>query len=71
MPGWNHVEPAVFTALRYLGITDAHSVAVEYDEFGDERLQQSLREAEAGVDRLAATLQQRKTGHPTPTQGRE
>ncbi len=56
MAGWNHVEPAVFTALRYLGITDAHSVAVEYDEFGDERLQQSLREAEAGVDEVAASI---------------
>lgn len=56
MHGKNHVEPSVFTALSYLGITEQHSIAVEYDEFADERLSQSLADAEAATDRLAALL---------------
>lgn len=52
----NHVEPAVRTAFGYIGITDVRSVAVEYDEFGGERLAASLQEAEAAVDALVDTL---------------
>ena len=52
----NHVEPAVRTAFAYLGITDTYSVAAEYDEFGGERLAQSLARAEAEAERLAAQL---------------
>lgn len=54
MAGKNHVEPAIFTALDYLGITGVHSIAVEYDEFADARLAQSLVAAEKAVDALAA-----------------
>ncbi|PAX17811.1 NAD(P)H dehydrogenase [Vandammella animalimorsus] len=56
MQGKNHVEASLFTALAYLGITEHHSIAVEYDEYADERLTQSLRDAEAAVDALAARL---------------
>lgn len=49
----NHVEAAVKTAFAYIGITHTESVAVEYDEFADGRLAQSLRRAEEAVDRLA------------------
>lgn len=52
----NHVEGGVATPLQYLGIEHAASVAVEYDEFGDERLAQSLRIAEAEVDRWVEVL---------------
>jgi FMN-dependent NADH-azoreductase len=52
----NHVEPAVRTAFGYIGITDVRSIAVEYDEFGGERLAASLREAEAAVDELVDAL---------------
>jgi FMN-dependent NADH-azoreductase len=52
----NHVEPSVRTAFGYIGITDVHSVAVEYDEFADERLRDSIATAEAAVDTLAAQL---------------
>lgn len=48
----NHVEPSVLTPLRYLGIEQAHAVAIEYDEFGDERLRASIARAEAEVDAL-------------------
>lgn len=52
----NHVEPHVRTAFGYIGITDLRSVAIEYDEFADERLAQSIAEAEAGVDALVDRL---------------
>lgn len=48
----NHVEPAVRTAFGYIGITQVETVAIEYDEFGDDRLQRSIAEAEEQVDRL-------------------
>lgn len=54
----NHVEPAVFTAFGYLGITRTHSVAVEADEFGGERLAASIEASEAAVDRLVDELSQ-------------
>lgn len=52
----NHVEPSIRTAFGYIGITQVHSVAVEYDEFADARLQGSLEQAEAQIDALAASL---------------
>ena len=52
----NHVEPAVRTPMGYIGIDWAGSVAAEYDEFGGERLQRSLVEAEAAVDALVREL---------------
>jgi len=52
----NHVEPSIRTALGYIGITDLHAVAAEYDEFGGERLARSLRDAEISVDRLVDRL---------------
>ncbi|MFD0320630.1 MULTISPECIES: FMN-dependent NADH-azoreductase [Lysobacter] len=52
----NHVEPGVLTPMRYLGITQSHSVAIEYDEFGGERLQASIERAEGEVDALVGRL---------------
>jgi len=52
----NHVEDGIRTAFAYIGITDVHGVAVEYDEFGGEALARSLADAEAEVDRLADRL---------------
>lgn len=52
----NHVEPSIRTAFGYIGITRVHDVAVEYDEFGGQRLIDSLRDAEAAVDTLACRL---------------
>src|SRR5687768_955704 len=37
----NHVEIGVLTPLRYIGIDTVDCVAIEYDEFADERLQVS------------------------------
>lgn len=50
------VVPSLAKPLGYLGITDLHAVAVEYDEFADERLAASLRAAEASVDALAERI---------------
>lgn len=52
----NHVEPSIRTAFAYIGISDVHSVAAEYDEFADDRLKASVSAAELAVDALAAQL---------------
>ena len=52
----NHVEPGVQTPFAYIGITQMHSIAVEYDEFADDRLQTSLASAEQSIDALVASL---------------
>lgn len=67
----NHVEPHLRTAFGYIGITDLRSVAIEYDEFADDRLARSIAEAEAEVDALADTLltERPSSGHPLPTRG--
>lgn len=52
----NYVEASVRTAFRYLGITDFTSVAAEYDEFADDRLQASLARAEVSIDALVERL---------------
>lgn len=52
----NHAEASVRSAFGYIGITQIFEAAVEYDEFGGERLAESLRRAEATVDRLVDRL---------------
>ncbi len=52
----NHVEASVATAMRYIGIDRLDSIAIEYDEFADERLQRSILAAEARVDALVDRL---------------
>ncbi len=52
----NHVEAGVTTALRYIGIDTVDRVAIEYDEFADERLHASIAAAEAQVDALVVQL---------------
>ncbi|MGK6322930.1 FMN-dependent NADH-azoreductase [Sphingomonas sp. DT-51] len=52
----NLVESGLTVPLGYLGLTEAHGIAVEYDEFGDERLAASLAAAEMAVDQLADAL---------------
>ena len=52
----NHVEGGVRTPFHYLGITESDSIAIEYDEFADARLQQSIAQAEADLDSLVDRL---------------
>lgn len=55
----NHVESSVRTAFAYIGITDVHEAAIEYDEFADHRLADSIRQAEEVVDGLVSMLERR------------
>jgi FMN-dependent NADH-azoreductase len=52
----NHVEASVMTPLRYIGIDAVDRVAIEYDEFADERLDASIAGAEAALDALVRRL---------------
>jgi FMN-dependent NADH-azoreductase len=54
----NHVEPSVRSAFAYIGIHDVSMVAVEYDEFADDRLRTSIRHAEQRIDSLVESLMQ-------------
>lgn len=55
---WEHLEPHVRTCARYLGVAtgDVHHVAIEYQEFGDERHRASLEDALAAAKALAVRL---------------
>ena len=52
----NHLDGALQTALKLLGLTDWHSVAIEWDEYGGPALAQSVARAMADVDTLVAQL---------------
>jgi FMN-dependent NADH-azoreductase len=54
----NHVEAGVRDVFGYLGVTDFHSTAIEYDEFADDRLRSSIAAAEQAVDDLVDRLLQ-------------
>lgn len=55
---WEHLVPHVRTCARYLGVagSDVHHVAIEYQEFGDERHAASLRHALVEARALASRL---------------
>jgi FMN-dependent NADH-azoreductase len=42
--------------LAYIGIGELHSIAVEYDEFGDERLAASIAAAETEIASLVKRM---------------
>lgn len=56
--GWNSLDPHIATCARYLGVAEGaiDTIAVEYQEFGDERHRQSLAEATAEVRAVAARV---------------
>lgn len=55
---WEHLEPHVRTCAHYLGVAahDLHHVAIEYQEFADERHRDSLRDALEAAKALASEL---------------
>ena len=55
---WEHLEPHVRTCAHYLGVSggDVQHVAVEYQEFGDERHRASLESALSQAKALAGQL---------------
>lgn len=54
----NLVERGLSVPMGYIGLTQTHSIAIEYDEFGDERLRASISAAETAVDNLVEELVQ-------------
>ncbi len=52
----NHLVPHIRTLSKYLGVTEIHEIASEYQEFADHRHQQSLQMAESKVAELAVVL---------------
>lgn len=52
----NLVEAGLTVPLSYIGIRDSETVAIEYDEFADQRLSASIAQAEATVDHLVERL---------------
>jgi FMN-dependent NADH-azoreductase len=52
----NLVERGVTVPMAYLGLSEADTIAIEYDEFADERLRASIAAAEAAVDALVGRL---------------
>ncbi len=52
----NLVERGLAVPMAYLGLTESHCVAIEYDEFGDERLRASIVAAEAATDAVVDRL---------------
>jgi FMN-dependent NADH-azoreductase len=66
MAAHNHVESSVRTAFSYIGITKVRSVAIEYDEFADQRLIESIARAEHDVDLLVRELSGAPRLSPAP-----
>jgi FMN-dependent NADH-azoreductase len=52
----NLVEASIRVPLAYIGISDSFSVAVEWDEFADDRVAASLVAAESEIDVLVDRL---------------
>jgi FMN-dependent NADH-azoreductase len=50
------VIPGLSIPLNYIGITDIRHVAIEYDEFADDRLAASIQRAERAIDDLVGQL---------------
>jgi FMN-dependent NADH-azoreductase len=55
---WDHLEPHVRTCAHYIGVAreDLHYVAIEYQEFADERHDASVKAALAAVNVLVPQL---------------
>lgn len=60
----NHLDRAIITASRLLGVSEHHVIRIEYQEFGDDRHQQSKAAAYAAIPQLVEQLSQ-KVGIPT------
>lgn len=54
----NHLDPAIVTASRLFGVSEHHVIRIEYQEFGDDRHQQSIKLAHATIPNLVQQLTQ-------------
>ena len=55
----NHLDPAIITASRLLGVSEHHIIRIEYQEFGDDRHQRSIQAAHAAIPELVQQLSQK------------
>lgn len=53
----NHLDTHIRAIQHYLGVATCHHIAVEYQEFGDTRHEQSVARAHAAIPNLVRTLQ--------------
>ncbi|WP_343517799.1 NAD(P)H-dependent oxidoreductase [Sphingomonas sp.] len=53
---FNLVERSITLPMSYIGITETYGVAIENDEFADDRLSASIAKAEAAIDTLVQEL---------------
>ncbi len=52
----NHLDPHIRTCAKFLGAVDDHLIAIEYQEFGDERHRQSVENAHRAIPKLVDHL---------------
>ena len=52
----NHLDPHIRTCSKFLGVVQDHLIAIEYQEFGDERHRQSVENAHRAVPKLVDHL---------------
>jgi len=52
----NHLDPHIRTCSKFLGIVEDHLIAIEYQEFGDDRHKQSVENAHRAVPKLVDQL---------------
>jgi FMN-dependent NADH-azoreductase len=52
----NLVERSITLPMSYIGLTETYCIAIEYDEFADDRLSTSIAKAEGAVDTLVQKL---------------
>ena len=52
----NHLETHIVTCANYLGVQESHVIAIDYQEFGDDRHERSIREAYEAVPYLVDQL---------------
>jgi len=55
---WNHLDPHIATCAHYLGAEQKYHIAIDYQEFGDQRHRESIARAHAEVNELVARLWQ-------------
>lgn len=55
-PFQNHVEPSIKTAFNFIGIQQFHDIAIEYQEYGGDKLAESILQAEFKVNHLVEQL---------------
>ncbi len=52
----NHVEPSIETAFRFIGLEKFHCIAIEYQEIGGVKLENSIQNAKSKVINLVNHL---------------